>query len=36
LAKDLNYLTSNSELWSQAEAVGRLLNGLLASTERRK
>jgi four helix bundle protein len=36
LAKDLDYISSNEELFAQAETVGRLLNGLLASTERRK
>ena len=36
LAKDLNYIVSNDELMLQAETVGRLLNGLLTSTERRQ
>jgi len=36
LTKDLNYITANEELTLQAETVGRLLNGLLASTERRR
>jgi four helix bundle protein len=36
LSKDLKYLSSNEELLHQAETVGRLLNGLIASTERRK
>jgi four helix bundle protein len=38
LSKDLEYLASDSQtdLMSQAESVGRLLNGLLTSTERRK
>lgn len=33
LAKDLNYIPSNDELLAQAETVGRLLNGFIASTE---
>ena len=36
LSKDLGYITSNSDLMQQSEVVGRLLNGLIASTERRK
>lgn len=36
LAKDLQYLSSEVELMNQAETVGRLLNGLIASTERRR
>ena len=36
LSKDLNYLPDNDSLLNQAETVGRLLNGLIASTERRK
>jgi four helix bundle protein len=38
LSKDLEYISSDSQtnLMSQAESVGRLLNGLIASTERRK
>lgn len=35
LSGDLNYLPSNAELMTQSETVGRLLNGLSASTERR-
>lgn len=36
LAKDLQYLPSHEALMSQAEITGRLLNGLIASTEKRK
>jgi four helix bundle protein len=36
LSKDLGYVPSNEELAAQSEMVGRLLNGLIASTERRK
>lgn len=36
LSKDLNYLSDNSNLLNQAETVGRLLNGLITSTERRR
>ncbi len=36
LAKDLGYIAADKELTPQAETVGRLLNGLLASTERRR
>ena len=36
LSRDLNYLSSNDELMTQSETVGRLLNGLIASTERRR
>ena len=35
LSKDLQYLSSNDEYLHQAEVVGRLLNGLISSTERR-
>ena len=35
LSKDLGYISSNAELVAQSETVGRLLNGLIASTERR-
>ncbi|MCB0167104.1 MAG: four helix bundle protein [Anaerolineae bacterium] len=35
LSKDLNYISSADELINQAEAVGRLLNGLITSIERR-
>ena len=34
--KDLGYISSENELMAHAETVGRLLNGLIASTERRK
>jgi len=36
LSKDLCYLSSNNDLLAQSETVGRLLNGLFASTERRR
>jgi four helix bundle protein len=36
LSKDLEYISSNGDLVDQAETVGRLLNGLITSTERRK
>ena len=36
LSKDLAYISSNDDLMAQAETVGRLLNGLIASTERRQ
>ena len=36
LSKDLGYVPSNEELMSQSETVGRLLHGLIASTERRR
>jgi four helix bundle protein len=36
VSKDLAYLASNAELIAQSETVGRLLNGLIASTERRR
>ena len=36
LSKDLGYVPSNEDLAAQSETVGRLLNGLVASTERRK
>lgn len=36
LSKDLSYLASNDDLLKQAETVGRLLNGLITSTERRQ
>ncbi|MFP4346001.1 MAG: four helix bundle protein [Anaerolineales bacterium] len=35
LAEDLGYCESKDELMEQAEVVGRLLNGLIVSTERR-
>jgi four helix bundle protein len=36
LSRDLNYLASQDELVALAETVGRLLNGLITSTERRQ
>ncbi len=36
LSKDLAYVSSKDDLISQSETVGRLLNGLIASTERRR
>jgi len=36
LSKDLDYLPPEVFLTAQADTVGRLLNGLTASTERRK
>ena len=36
LSKDLNYISNNDELLSQSQTVGRLLNGLITSTQRRK
>ena len=36
LSQDLGYMPSNESLISQAETVGRLLNGLIASTQRRR
>ncbi len=36
LSNDLGYIASADELMAQAETVGRLINGLIASTERRK
>lgn len=36
LSKDLGYIESNANLMAQAETVGRLLNGLIASTKRRQ
>ena len=35
LAEDLGYVGSNGELTEQSRVVGRLLNGLIRSTERR-
>jgi four helix bundle protein len=35
LSEDLGYVSSNEDLMSQSKAVGRLLNGLYASTRRR-
>jgi four helix bundle protein len=36
LSKDLGYVDSDNGLMAQSEAVGRLLNGLIASTEKRR
>jgi four helix bundle protein len=36
LSKDLEFISSNNDLMAQAETVGRLLNGLISSTERRR
>ncbi|MBE7473303.1 MAG: four helix bundle protein [Anaerolineae bacterium] len=36
LSKDLDCINSNQDLMAQAETVGRLLNGLIASIEHRK
>ena len=36
LSKDLDYIPSNDDLLAQSETVGRLLNGLITSTERRR
>ena len=36
LSKDLEYISSDDDLMAQAERVGRLLNGLINSTERRQ
>ncbi len=36
LSKDLGYLSNSGDLLTQSETVGRLLNGLIASTERRR
>jgi four helix bundle protein len=36
LSEDLGYVPSNQELMAQSETVGRLLHGLIASTERRR
>ena len=35
LSQDLGYLTDCTEILAQAERTGRLLNGLIRSTERR-
>jgi hypothetical protein len=35
-SNDLKYIKDNDELMTQAEIIGRLLNGLIVSTERRK
>ncbi len=36
LSKDLGYVSSNADWAAQSETVGRLLNGLIANTERRQ
>jgi len=36
LSKDLAYVSSKDDLIAQSETVGRLLNGLITSTERRR
>jgi four helix bundle protein len=36
LSEDLGYVSSKDDLMSQSETVGRLLYGLIASTERRQ
>ncbi len=36
LSKDLNYISSSEREFTQAESVGRLLNGLISSTRSRK
>ncbi len=36
LSRDLGYLAPNSQLRAHADTVGRLLNGLTVSTERRR
>lgn len=36
LSKNLDYIPSNDNLMAQAETVGRLLNGFIASTENRR
>jgi len=36
LSEDLGYISSNDDLMAQSETVGRLLNGLISSTERRR
>ena len=36
LSQGLEYIPSNTDLMAQSETVGRLLNGLVASTERRQ
>ena len=36
LSKDLNYISSTDELITQADVIGRLLNGLITSIERRQ
>ncbi len=36
LSKDLGYISINDDLMTHAETIGRLLNGLIISTERRQ
>ncbi|MBM3151791.1 MAG: four helix bundle protein [Chloroflexi bacterium] len=36
VSKDLGYINSTTDKLTRADMVGRLLNGLIASTERRK
>jgi len=36
LSKDLGYITDNAQLIDQADTTGRLLYGLITSTERRR
>ena len=36
LSKDLGYISSNDDLRTQSATVGRLIYGLIASTERRR
>ena len=36
LCQDLRYLPSNENMMTQSDTVGRLLNGLITSTERRR
>ena len=36
LSKDLCYIPSNADLMAQSQTVGRLLHGLIASTNRRR
>lgn len=36
LSKELGYIATDADLMAQAETVGRLLNGLISSTERRQ
>jgi four helix bundle protein len=36
VSRDLNYISNGANLLAQADCVGRLLNGLIASTQRRK
>ena len=36
LSKDLGYISSNTAEMTRAESVGRMLNGLIVSTETRK